>query len=67
MHIGHMIPFVFTQWLQETFDVPLVVQLTGSFFDFSKLKPQSQDLIFFFGMDRRREILVQTGFEAGTM
>lgn len=47
MHIGHMIPFVFTQWLQETFDVPLVVQLTGSFFDFSKLKPQSQDLIFF--------------------
>lgn len=29
MHIGHMIPFVFTQWLQEVFDVPLVVQLTG--------------------------------------
>lgn len=30
MHLGHMIPFVFTQWLQEVFDVPLVVQLTGS-------------------------------------
>ena len=29
MHLGHMIPFVFTQWLQEVFDVPLVVQLTG--------------------------------------
>ena len=29
MHIGHMIPFVVTQWLQEVFDVPLVVQLTG--------------------------------------
>ncbi|SCV71587.1 BQ2448_3175 [Microbotryum intermedium] len=28
MHLGHMIPFVFTQWLQEVFDVPLVVQLT---------------------------------------
>jgi tryptophanyl-tRNA synthetase len=32
MHLGHMIPFVFTQWLQDVFDVPLVVQLTGSFF-----------------------------------
>ncbi|KDQ18579.1 hypothetical protein BOTBODRAFT_28971 [Botryobasidium botryosum FD-172 SS1] len=28
MHLGHMIPFVFTQWLQEVFDVPLVIQLT---------------------------------------
>ncbi|KAI5476114.1 tryptophanyl-trna synthetase [Pseudohyphozyma bogoriensis] len=27
-HLGHMIPFVFTQWLQDVFDVPLVVQLT---------------------------------------
>ncbi|KAH9970367.1 hypothetical protein BGW80DRAFT_1461330 [Lactifluus volemus] len=30
MHLGHMIPFVFTKWLQDVFDVPLVVQLTGS-------------------------------------
>ncbi|PFH50693.1 hypothetical protein AMATHDRAFT_3769 [Amanita thiersii Skay4041] len=28
MHLGHMIPFVFTKWLQDAFDVPLVVQLT---------------------------------------
>ncbi|KAJ1917083.1 tryptophan--tRNA ligase [Tieghemiomyces parasiticus] len=28
MHIGHMIPFVFCQWLQEVFDVPIVIQLT---------------------------------------
>lgn len=28
MHLGHMIPFVFTKWLQEVFDVPLVIQLT---------------------------------------
>ncbi|OJA07606.1 hypothetical protein AZE42_06268 [Rhizopogon vesiculosus] len=28
MHIGHMIPFLFTKWLQDVFDVPLVVQLT---------------------------------------
>lgn len=28
MHTGHLIPFMFTKWLQETFKVPLVIQLT---------------------------------------
>ncbi|GMG19293.1 unnamed protein product [Ambrosiozyma monospora] len=28
MHLGHMVPFVFTKWLQEVFDVPLVIELT---------------------------------------
>eukprot|EP00397_Hematodinium_sp_SG-2012_P014841 GEMP01015101.1.p1 GENE.GEMP01015101.1~~GEMP01015101.1.p1 ORF type:complete len:581 (+),score=126.03 GEMP01015101.1:184-1926(+) len=28
LHIGHLVPFHFTQWLQEAFDVPLVIQLT---------------------------------------
>ncbi|KAI8346878.1 hypothetical protein EDC96DRAFT_554822 [Choanephora cucurbitarum] len=28
MHLGHMIPFVFCQWLQDVFDVPIVIQLT---------------------------------------
>lgn len=28
MHLGHMIPFMFTKWLQEVFDVPLVIELT---------------------------------------
>ncbi|KAJ7684551.1 hypothetical protein DFH06DRAFT_10435 [Mycena polygramma] len=28
MHLGHMVPFVFTKWLQDVFQVPLVVQLT---------------------------------------
>lgn len=28
MHLGHMIPFLFTKWLQDVFDVPLVVELT---------------------------------------
>jgi len=28
MHLGHLIPFMFTKWLQDTFDVPLVVQMT---------------------------------------
>ncbi|KAL7992677.1 hypothetical protein Chor_016933 [Crotalus horridus] len=28
MHVGHLIPFMFTKWLQETFNVPLVIQMT---------------------------------------
>ena len=28
MHLGHMIPFLFTKWLQEVFDVPIVIELT---------------------------------------
>jgi tryptophanyl-tRNA synthetase, cytoplasmic len=28
LHVGHLIPFIFTKWLQETFNVPLVIQMT---------------------------------------
>ncbi|KAF2879243.1 hypothetical protein ILUMI_26930 [Ignelater luminosus] len=28
MHLGHLIPFIFCKWLQDVFDVPLVIQLT---------------------------------------
>jgi tryptophanyl-tRNA synthetase len=28
LHMGHMIPFMFTKWLQDTFKVPLVIQMT---------------------------------------
>ena len=28
MHLGHLIPFLFTKYLQEAFNVPLVVQMT---------------------------------------
>jgi len=28
MHIGHIIPFVFTKWLQDVFDVNLYIQIT---------------------------------------
>jgi tryptophanyl-tRNA synthetase len=30
MHMGHMVPFMFTKWLQEVFDCALVIQLTGN-------------------------------------
>ena len=28
MHVGHAIPFIMCQWLQEAFDVPIVIQIT---------------------------------------
>ncbi|KAJ2159633.1 tryptophan--tRNA ligase [Coemansia sp. RSA 552] len=28
MHLGHLLPFTFSKWLQDVFDVPLVIQLT---------------------------------------
>lgn len=28
MHMGHLVPFMFTKWLQDTFNVPLVIQIT---------------------------------------
>ena len=28
LHMGHTIPFIFTQYLQRVFDVPLVIQIT---------------------------------------
>jgi tryptophanyl-tRNA synthetase len=28
LHVGHLVPFLFTKWLQDAFNVPLVIQLT---------------------------------------
>ncbi|KAH8893357.1 tryptophanyl-tRNA synthetase [Thozetella sp. PMI_491] len=28
MHIGHTVPFEFTKWLQDVFDVPLIIMMT---------------------------------------
>lgn len=28
MHLGHLIPFMFTKYLQDAFDCPLVIQMT---------------------------------------
>lgn len=28
LHLGHCVPMIFTKWLQEVFDVPLVIQIT---------------------------------------
>jgi len=42
MHLGHMVPFVLTKWLQDVFEVPLVIQLTDDekFLFKHELKPE---------------------------
>lgn len=37
IHIGHTVPFTFTKWLQDVFDVPLVIMLTGRLLEFLHL------------------------------
>ncbi|KAF9483868.1 tryptophanyl-tRNA synthetase [Pholiota conissans] len=42
MHLGHMVPFVFSKWLQDVFKVPIVIQLTDDekFLFKHELKPE---------------------------
>jgi tryptophanyl-tRNA synthetase len=28
MHLGHLMPFIFSKYLQDAFNVPLVIQIT---------------------------------------
>jgi tryptophanyl-tRNA synthetase len=28
LHLGHLLPFIFTKYLQDAFNVPLVIQMT---------------------------------------
>ncbi|KAG7450878.1 tryptophanyl-tRNA synthetase [Guyanagaster necrorhizus] len=61
MHLGHMIPFVFTKWLQDVFDVPLVIQLTDDekFLFKQSLKPEQTKA---FGRQNARDIIA-VGFD----
>jgi tryptophanyl-tRNA synthetase len=47
MHLGHLVPFVFSKWLQDVFQVPIVIQLTDDekFLFKHELKPE-QTMVF---------------------
>lgn len=41
LHLGHLVPFLFTKYLQDAFDAPVVIQLTDDEkFLFTKATPQ---------------------------
>ncbi|GME92246.1 hypothetical protein B5S31_g3881 [[Candida] boidinii] len=61
MHLGHMIPFLFTKWLQEVFDVPLVIELTDD--EKFLFKPKlTIDDVKKFAIDNAKDI-VAVGFK----
>ncbi|KAF2119408.1 hypothetical protein BDV96DRAFT_344941 [Lophiotrema nucula] len=61
MHIGHTIPFEFTKWIQDVFDVPLVIMLTDDekFLFKEKLK---QPEVYQFARDNAKDIIA-IGFD----
>lgn len=61
MHIGHTIPFEFTKWLQDVFDVPLVIMLTDDekFFFKEKL---TQEQVYEFARANAKDIIA-IGFD----
>ncbi|KAF5283908.1 hypothetical protein FQA39_LY04728 [Lamprigera yunnana] len=40
LHIGHLIPFMLCKWLQEVFDIPVIIQLV----DYEKFKLEEVEL-----------------------
>eukprot|EP00754_Rhynchopus_humris_P046297 Rhum_TRINITY_DN5813_c0_g1::Rhum_TRINITY_DN5813_c0_g1_i1::g.18419::m.18419/K01867/WARS, trpS; tryptophanyl-tRNA synthetase len=63
MHIGHAVPFLLTQYLQEQFDAPLVIQMTDDEkflfrdLDMDKLREMTRNNIkdiLAFGFDKER-------------
>jgi tryptophanyl-tRNA synthetase len=61
MHIGHTIPFEFTKWLQDVFDVPLVIMMTDDEkFLFKEKLTQLQ--VYQFARDNAKDI-ISIGFD----
>lgn len=61
MHIGHTIPFEFTKWLQDVFDVPLVIMLTDDEKFLFKQK-LTQDEVYDFALENAKDIIA-IGFD----
>ncbi|KAK5205907.1 tryptophan--tRNA ligase [Exophiala xenobiotica] len=61
MHVGHSVPFEFTKYLQDTFDCPLVIQLTDDekFMHSKKLKLED---VKRYAMDNAKDIIA-IGFD----
>jgi tryptophanyl-tRNA synthetase len=55
MHIGHLIPFMFTKWLQEVFDCPLVIQISDE--EKAAFKKTDFSEIYKMGFENAKEII----------
>lgn len=61
MHLGHLIPFIFTKWLQDTFKCILVIQISDE--EKYAFKKQKFDNIYKLGFENAKEIIA-CGFES---
>lgn len=61
MRIGHTIPFEFTRWLQDVFDVPLVIMMTDDE-KFLFKKKLTQIKVYLFARHNAKDI-ISIGFD----
>ncbi|KAJ8905073.1 hypothetical protein NDN08_001584 [Rhodosorus marinus] len=63
LHLGHLIPFMFTKYLQEAFNVPLVIQLTDDEkFLFTQDPKKKLEDFYQMGKDNAKDIIA-CGFD----
>lgn len=60
MHVGHLIPFIFTKWLQDVFNVPLVIQMTDD--EKYLWKDLTQEQCYRFAVENAKDIIA-CGFD----
>ena len=66
LHLGHMIPFIMTQWLQQVFDCPTIIQIADDekyyfkdieFKDIKKMEYENVKDIISFGFDPKKTFI----------
>jgi tryptophanyl-tRNA synthetase len=60
MHLGHLVPFLFTKWLQDAFNCPLIIQISDE--EKSAFKQKNFNEIYKQGFDNAKDIIA-CGFD----
>ena len=60
MHIGHLIPFIFTKWMHDTFNCPLVIQISDE--EKAAFKHVDFESLHKMGFENAKEI-ISCGFD----
>lgn len=55
MHVGHLIPFLFTKWLQDVFDCPLIIQISDE--EKAAFKKLNFKDVYKMGFENAKEII----------
>ena len=60
MHVGHLIPFIFTKWMQDVFNCPLVIQISDE--EKAAFKHVEFEKLHKMGFENAKEI-ISCGFD----